>query len=73
MTQTLKIKTVTVHHGEDGHTIAEVDLIDDLGGGITRRLETFTVELDGTFQDGRDMAGIVAAADAKLVSAGVLQ
>ena len=70
--KTLNVTTVTVNHGEDGNTVVDVDVIEELSNGITRRIDSFTVPLEGTFQDGADEQGMVLAVKASLKDAGVI-
>lgn len=68
----LKVTTWTVNHGEDGNTVVDVDVIEELPNGITRRIDSFTVPLAGTFQDGKDAEGMAIAVKQSLEDAGVI-
>ena len=68
----LKLTKWVVHHGENGNTEVEVDVIETLPNGISRRLNSYTVPLEGTFQDGRDRDGMALAVKEALEAAGAI-
>lgn len=72
MSATIAIRHMTIRYGEDQGIDVTADLVDDLGGGLSRVIGTYKLSLAGTFQDGSDVDGIEDAFIYKLRSAGVI-
>lgn len=72
MTVSLNIRHMTIQHGEK-RTIASVDVVEEVGGGIKRVIGSYELEFGETFRDGADAEVLRAAIIEKLSAAGIIQ